>query len=162
MSRALLRPMRLLAAALLLPALAGCSDAGIGLVGSGVTEHMDVDVDGPLLSLGAWRYYDGVRLLECDIRLTATAEGGEIDSRAVWLDGVVDLYDLRTGEYLGTDYLYPGDLQYLWGDREIEAGERRTGRALRYTSYGPFRAYFLFRYDADGRTRETQHRSDCR
>lgn len=162
MSRASFHPRRLLAAALLLPALAGCSDAAIGLVGSGVTGRMEVDVDGPLSSLGSWRYYDGVRLLECDIRLTATAVGGTVDSRALWLDGAVDLYDLHTGRYLGTDYFYVGELQHLWGARAIENGERRTGRTLRYTSYGPFRAFFLFRYEAGGITRDTRHRLDCR
>ena len=162
MTRSRTHPLRLLAALALLPPLAGCSDGSVGLVGTGATERIVVDVDGPLSSLGAWRYYDGVRLLECDVRITATADGGSRGARAEWLDGVVDLYDLRTGQYLASDYLYAGEMDYLWGAPDIETGERRTARSLRYTSYAPFRAYFLFRYDADGFTRETEHRFDCR
>ena len=156
-----LRRLRLPAALCLLPVFSGCSDAAIGVIGTGPTGRVEVYVDGPLSSLGSWRYYDGVRLLECDIRLQASAEGGSSDASAEWLDGVVDLFDLETGRYLASDYLYPGDMEYLWGGREIVSGERLTARSLRYTSYGPYRAYFLFRYDADGVTRRAEHRFDC-
>ena len=142
--------------------LAGCSDASLGVLESGPSRRLEVDVTGPLSSLGAWRYYDGVRLLECDVQVEAWADGGSSGSTAEWIDGVIDLYDLRTGQYLGSDYLYPGQLEYLWGSREIESGERQLARPLRYNSYGPFRAYFLFRYDAGGEPRETAHRFDCR
>ena len=80
----------------------------------------------------------------------------------VWLDGRVDLYDLRTGEFLGADYFYGGQLEYLWGDVEIESGERQYARPLRYRSYGPYRAFVTFRYEARGEEAETTHRFDCR
>lgn len=162
MCRSWSRSTRLRAAALLLPALAGCRDASIGLVGSGATSRVVVEIDGPLSTLGSWRYYDGVRLLECEVRVTATAQGGATGATAEWLDGVIDLYDLRTGRYLASDYLYAGEMEFLWGTRVIETGERITARPLSYTSYGPYRAYVLFRYDAGGVTRETEHRFDCR
>jgi hypothetical protein len=162
MRRAPFHSPRLAAALILLPALAGCSDASIGLLGTGATERVEVYVDGPLSSLGSWRYYDGVRLLECDVLITATAEGGSSDARAEWVDGVVDLFDLQTGRYLASDYLYASEMGYVWGAPDLVNGERRTSRALRYTSYGPFRAYFLFRYESGGVTRETEHRFDCR
>lgn len=148
--------------ALALFALVSCSDASIGLIGSGVTDRVDVDVDGPQSSLGSWRYYDGVRLLECDVRITARAAGGSSGDRAEWLDARVDLYDLQSGRYLGSDYFYTGELEHLWGSPVIENGERRVARPLRYTSYGPFRAYFVFRYDSMGREFQTEHRFDCR
>ena len=162
MSSTRIRAPRLAAALILLPPLAGCSDASIGLLGTGPTERVEVYVEGPLSSLGAWRYYDGVRLLECDVVITATAEGGSSDARADWVDGVVDLFDLQTGRDLASDYLYASEMGYVWGAPDLVNGERRTSRALRYTSYGPFRAYFLFRYEANGVTREAQHRFDCR
>jgi hypothetical protein len=140
----------------------GCSDASIGLLGSGPTDRMIVDVDGPFSSLGAWRYYDGVRLLECDIVVEARAEGGSDDSRAEWREGRVDLYDLRTGQLLGSDYFYPGELAQLWGSSVIESGELQRARGLRYSSYGPYRAYFEFSYLTNGTTRVTEHRFDCR
>ncbi len=148
--------------ALLVGALAACSDASLGVVGGGISPRLEVHVDGPLSSLGAWRYYDGVRLLECDVRITATAEGGSVGSTAQWLDAVVDLYDLHTGQYLASDYMYLGEVEQFWGSRWIESGERVLSRSLRYTSYGPFRAYFVFRYRADGVNRRTEHRFDCR
>ena len=150
-----------LAAAL---ALTGaCGDAAsIDVLGTGTTRHTIVELSGPRSGLGMWRYYDGVRLLECDVQVEAWAEGGSSGAAAEWLDGAVDLYDLRTGEYLGTDYLYPSELEYLWGAREIENGERIYARPLRYTSYGPFRAYVSFRYDSGGEPREAAHRFDCR
>ena len=141
--------------------LAACTDAGIGVIGSGPTDPLFVEVDGPRSELGAWRYFDGVRLLECDVVMEARAEGGS-GSSAVWLDGRVDLYDLRTGEFLGADYFYGGQLEYLWGDVEIESGERQYARPLRYRSYGPYRAFVTFRYEARGEEAETTHRFDCR
>ena len=142
--------------------LGACSDAAIGIVESGPVGRVDVDVDGPLSGLGAWRYYDGVRLLECDLALEARAVSGSSGGSARWVDGVIDIYDLRTGRYLASDYYYSGDLAWLWGEAEIEAGERQFSRPIRYSSYGPFRVYLLFRYDADGTTRRTEHRFDCR
>ncbi|HEX6588582.1 MAG TPA: hypothetical protein VF039_06125 [Longimicrobiales bacterium] len=142
--------------------IAACSDAGIGIVDSGTTQRVQVVVDGPLSSLGAWRYYDGVRLLECDVALEARAVGGSNDATAAWVDGVVDIYDLRTGQYLASDYFYAGELAYIWGDPDILAGERQLSRPFRYSSYGPFRVHFLFRYDAAGEPGRTQHRFDCR
>ena len=141
---------------------AACSDASIGVLDTGTSRSVRVVVDGPLSSLGAWRYYDGVRLLECDIQLEARATSGSSGSTAQWLDGVVDIYDLRTGQYLASDYFYPGELAYFWGDGEIESGERQFSRPFRYSSYGPFRVYLVFRYDAAGATGRTDHRFDCR
>ena len=148
--------------ALLAAGAAACSDGSIGLVGSGPTERVEVEVDGPLSSLGSWRYYDGVRLLECDVRITARAIGGSSGSAAEWVDGVVDLYDLRSGRYLGSDYMYFREVADLWGAEQIETGEQRVARSLRYTSYAPFRAYFLFRYTVGNVTRDAEHRFDCR
>lgn len=143
-------------------ALAGCSDASLGVLGTGSSSRLDVDVVGPSSTLGAYRFYDGVRLLECDVTVEARADGGSTGATAEWLDGVIDIYDLRTGEYVASDYLYPGEMDYLWGAREIASGERQLSRPLRYTSYGPFRVYFSFWYDAGGEPRETTHRFDCR
>ena len=126
--------------AMLAAGATACSDGSIGLVGSGPTERVEVEVDGPLSSLGSWRYYDGVRLLECDVQLEARAVGGSSGASADWVEGVVDLYDLRTGQYLASDYFYPGELDYLWGANTIESGERQVARPLRYSSYGPYRA----------------------
>lgn len=141
---------------------AGCSDAAIGIVDAGVSRRVEVVVDGPLSSLGAWRYYEGVRLLECDVQLRAQAVSGSEGRAARWIDAVVDLYDLGTGQYLASDYFYAGELAYLWGEPEIESGERQVSRPLRYSSYGPYRAHLLFRYDAAGETRRTEHHFDCR
>lgn len=143
-------------------ALTGCSDASIGTLATGPVQRIEVEVDGPLSGLGSWRYYNGVRLLECDIRISAQAEGGSSGTSAEWLEGVVDLYDLRTGRYLGTDYMYAGEVADLWGARRIESGERLLSRSLRYTSYGPFRAHFLFRYSTGSETGRADHRFDCR
>ena len=140
----------------------GCSDASIGVVETGVSRSVQVVVDGPLSSLGAWRYYDGVRLLECDVQLEARGVSGSSGATAQWRDARVDIYDLRTGQYLASDYFYPGELAYLWGDDEIASGERQYSRPIRYTSYGPFRVYLLFGYEASGQPGETEHRFDCR
>ena len=145
-----------------LTGVAGCSDASIGLLGSGPTERMIVEVDGPFSSLGAWRYHDGVRLLECDILVEARAEGGSDEARAEWRDARVDLYDLRSGRLLGSDYFYPGELAHVWGSAVIERGELQRARGLRYASYGPYRAYLEFSYLTGGETRVTEHRFDCR
>lgn len=156
------RLSRLALASTLSLGIAGCSDASIGLVGSGPTQRIQVDVDGPRSDLGSWRYYDGVRLLECDVRITAQADGGASESSAEWLEAVVDLYDLRTGRYLGSDHMFYREVADLWGSDRIESGERQFARPLRYTSYGPFRAYFLFRYGVGNEAREAEHRFDCR
>jgi hypothetical protein len=140
----------------------GCSDAAIDVLGTGTGQRVQVIVDGPLSSLGAWRYYDGVRLLECDLQLEARALYGSSGSSARWVDGVVDVYDLRTGQYLSSRYFYPGELASFWGDAEIEAGERQLSQPSRYSSYGPFRVYLLFRYDAAGEPGRAEHRFDCR
>ena len=156
------RRWRTLSACASLGLAVGCSDASIGVLESGPTRHLEVELSGPTSSLGAWRYYDGVRLLECDVRMEARGEGGSSGTRADWLDGAVDLYDLRTGEYLGTDYLYASEVSYVWGDSSIETGERQQSRPLRYTSYGPFRAWVTFYYEAGGAAAEATHRFDCR
>ena len=140
----------------------GCSDASIGMLETGTSRSVQVIVDGPLSSLGSWRYYDGVRLLECDLQLEARAVSGSAGSTAQWVDGVVDIYDMRSGQYLASDYFYAGELAYFWGDGEIESGERQYSRPLRYSSYGPFRVYVVFRYDAAGVPGRTEHRFDCR
>lgn len=150
------------AAALALILAGGCSDASLGVLDAGTSQRVQVVVDGPLSSLGAWRYYDGVRLLECDLQLEARALYGSAGSTAEWLDGAVDIYDLRTGQNLASDYFYTGELAYFWGDAEIEAGERQLSRPFRYSSYGPFRVYVVFRYDAAGEPGRTEHRFDCR
>lgn len=151
-----------LAVALLLPlGLGGCADADIGLIGSGPTDPLWVELDGPRSELGAWRYHDGVRLLECDVALEARADGSA-GASAVWLDGRVDLYDLSSGRFLGADYFYAGQLETLWGAAEIESGERQYSRPLRYRSYAPFRAYVVFRYETRGEADEASHRFDCR
>ena len=141
--------------------LAACTDAGLGVIGSGPTDPLYVEIDGPRSELGAWRYHDGVRLLECDLVMEAWADGSS-GSAAQWLDGRIDLHDLRTGQYLGSDYFYAGQLEYLWGEAEIESGERQFTRPLRYRSYGPFRAYVVFRYESRGEEDEASHRFDCR
>ena len=142
--------------------LTACGDVALEGIGTGPSRSTIVELGGPMSGLGMWRYHDGVRLLECDVQMEARAEGGSNDATAEWLDGTIDLYDLRTGEYLGTDYLYPSELEFLWGAREIENGERQYARPLRYTSYGPFRAYIEFRYEAGGAPRDAAHRFDCR
>lgn len=155
-------PARRLAPLLALVALS-CSDAAIDVLGVGSSRgDVRVDVDGPLSSIGVHRYYDGVRLLECDVQLTARAYG-EVGS-ARWVEGVVDLVDLTTGRYLGTDYLMAPDLADFWGSGVIHGGERRTSRYLRYTSYGPFRAEFTFRYHLEDRRdyARARHYFDCR
>lgn len=159
-------PRRLLRHCLLI-ALAfgasGCTDADGrigGLTGVDSTRGLDVRLDAPLSSLGAWRYYDGVRLLECDLALTVSADGRSGES-ARWLEGVIDVYDLQTGRYLASDYLYPTDFEVLWGSSQLESGERRVSRPLRYTSYGPFRAWILLRYSVDGVAHQLEHRFDC-
>lgn len=162
MLRTVSRPAAAAALAVLASLASACSDAAIGVLETGSSRRVSVVVDGPLSSLGAWRYYDGVRLLECDIQLEARASSGSAGSSAEWLDGVVDIYDLRTGQYLASDYFYPGELAYFWGDAEIEAGERQLSRPFRYSSYGPFRVYLVFRYDAAGEPGRTEHRFDCR
>ena len=141
---------------------AACSDSSIGVLESGPTRQLEVDLSGPQSTLGAWRYYDGVRLLECDLYLEARAVGGSSGTDAEWLDGAVDLFDLRTGEYLGTDYMYATEVAYLFGDADIENGERQLSRPLRYTSYGPFRAYVSLRYASGNDAYEATHRFDCR
>lgn len=144
-------------------ALVGCTDATMGPVDGGTGGRgLQVELDGPISALGSWRYHDGVRLLECDVRLTAEAWGGSGLAQAEWEDGVVDLYDLRSGRYLGTDYFHPGDMGALWGSRWIASGERRTARTLRYTSYASFTAYVEFYYRAHGELRSAAHRFDCR
>ena len=155
-------PRGLVTAGALVTALAACGDASIGVLESGPSRRLEVELGGPASSLGAWRYYDGVRLLECDVRLEAWGEGGSNDARADWLDGVVDLYDLRSGEYLGSDYMYASEVRWLWGASEIENGERQLARPLRYTSYGPFRAWVTMYYEAGGAAAEATHRFDCR
>ena len=149
-------------AALVAGGLAACSDGSIGVLGTGSVRRLWVVLDGPLEGLGAWRYYDGVRLLECDVQVQAWAGGGSDDATAEWLEGRVDLYDLTTGQYLASDYMYAGEMDDVWGSREIENGERQLSRPLRYRSYGPFSAYFVFRYDAGGVDDRLEHRFDCR
>lgn len=153
---------RAAAAVVTLALASACSDASIGVLDSGPTQRLEVDLDGPVSTLGAWRYYDGVRLLECDVYLEARGVGGSSGTNAEWLDGAVDLFDLRTGEYLGTDYMYGTEVAYLFGDAAIESGERQVSRPLRYTSYGPFRAYVSFRYASGNDADEATHRFDCR
>ena len=140
--------------------LGACTDVGLGTIGSGPTDPLYVELDGPRSEIGAWRYSDGVRLLECDVVLEAWADGS---GSAHWLDGRVDLYDLASGQFLGADYFYGGQMDYLWGSSEIESGERLYARPLRYRSYGPFRAYVVFRYESSqGEEDEVTHRFDCR
>ena len=154
--------VRLAALAILLAVTAACDDAALGVLDSGYTRHVAIDLDGPVSGLGAWRYYDGVRLLECDVVLEARGEGGSSGTSAEWLDGAIDLYDLRTGTYLGTDYMYAGEVRNLWGDAEIRSGERQVARPLRYSSYGPFRAHVTFYYESGSEAAEATHRFDCR
>lgn len=125
-----------------------CSEGSLGIVGAIRGDDVELELDGPLSSLGSYRFYDGVRLLECDIRLTALAHGES--GSAVWVEAVVDLFDLSTGRYLASDYLMALDLAQIWGASRIEGGERRTSRGLRYNSFGPFRAEFTFRYRSEG------------
>ena len=140
---------------------AGCSDAAIAVVGAGA-ERGDVQVDGPLSSVGAWRYYDGVRLLECSVRLTAYADGETGSAR--WVEGVLDFYDLASGRYLTSDYLLAPDLAHFWGSDIIRGGERRSSRLLRYNSFAAFRVAFTFRYrlEGTGRYAQARHTFDCR
>lgn len=161
-SRSVARQAAVAGLAVLALSAGACSDASIGVLDTGVSRSVQVIVDGPLSSLGAWRYYDGVRLLECDIQLEARALSGSSGATAQWREARIDIYDLRTGQYLASDYFYPGELAYFWGDDEIASGERQYSRPFRYTSYGPFRVYLLFRYEAAGRPGETEHRFDCR
>jgi len=152
----------LLALPLLTALLLGCEDASFSILGSD-SDRAELVVDGPLSSLGAYRYRDGVRLLECDIRLTARMHGRTRDE-ARWLEATVDLYDLRTGQYLASDYLYANELADFWGSSVLREDERRTSRTLRYASWGAFRADFRFRYRIDpGREYDVaRHVFDCR
>lgn len=139
-----------------------CSDAGVGVITNPVARPVEVDVDGPYSTLGAWRYYRGTQVLECEVRFTATARGGSSSADAEWQDATVQLYDLRSGRYVGTDYMYEGEMTALWGSDRIESGERRVTRELRYTSYAPFRAHFVVRYRSAGETYSAGHIVDCR
>lgn len=149
--------------ALAAAALGGCDDVGVGVLGT-EPDRMEVRLDGPISSLGSWRYYDGVRLLECDTRLTARGDGARSAARARWVEGVVDVYDLYDGRYLGSDWFDASDLRWLFGSSTIRAGERRTARSLRYNSWGPFRLEFSFRYriEETGDYDRAEYTSDCR
>lgn len=156
----LVRVLPLLA---LTASVSACDAASIGLLGSEVN-RTEVRLDGPLSSLGAYRYYNGVRLLECDVRLTARATDGSSATEVRWVEATADIIDRRTGQYLGGQYLGPVQLADLWGSSVLRSGERRTSRALRYSSYAPFRVVFVFRYRVEpGRTHDTvRHAFDCR